>query len=264
MADDSGFQVEGDAPRIYDAQVARFMAPFVAALVAACVRPGDAVLDVACGTGFAARAAADAAGEGARVAAVDLNPAMIAHARSVTPSTRGIEWREASALELPYDDATFDVVLCQQGLQFFPDPVAGLREMARVLRPGGRLGATVWAASERSFLELEADMVARYGGHTPPCFSSTEDELRTWGAQAGLTGVSTRPVTAEVDLPPMTTYVPEHLRALPWSAAFLALPVDRQRAAIDELAALLGAAATTDGIRVPFRSHLLTAAGHGR
>ena len=71
MAEESGFQVGRDAPFFYEAQVGRFMAPFVDALVAAVVRFGDAVLDIACGTGFATRAAATAAGPGARVDGVD-------------------------------------------------------------------------------------------------------------------------------------------------------------------------------------------------
>lgn len=257
MAGDSGFQVGRDAPRFYESQTARFMAPFVTALVEACVRPGDTVLDVACGTGFAARAAADA---GARVTAVDVNPAMIAHAETATPPSTGIEWREASALALPDDDATYDAVICQQGLQFFPDRPTGLREMARVLRPGGRLGATVWApATEGSFLHLEAEMLVRHGCVPPPPFSASEAELREWYAGAGLGEVSIRLLAVDVDLPPVATYVPRHLRALPWSAGFLALPDAVQQCAIDELAALLAAAATSDGIRVPFRSYLATA-----
>jgi len=73
---------------------------------------------------------------------LDISPAMLAVARTTTDDPQ-VEWREASALALPLPDSTFDAVLCQQGLQFFPDRVEGLREMRRVLRPGGRL---LWPA----------------------------------------------------------------------------------------------------------------------
>lgn len=74
----------------------------------------------------------------------DLNPAMVAQARTV-PEDSGakLSWCEASALDLPFGDGEFDTVICQQGLQFFPDPSAGVREMARVGRAGGRIGVTV-------------------------------------------------------------------------------------------------------------------------
>jgi SAM-dependent methyltransferase len=132
VVEESGFQVDINAPSAYEAQVRPLMAPFVDVLVNSTVTAGDAVLDVACGTGFATRAAAAVAGRDARVEGSDLNPAMVAHARSVADgSGANLTWREASALELPHEDGEFDTVICQQGLQFFPDPAAGVREMGR-------------------------------------------------------------------------------------------------------------------------------------
>jgi SAM-dependent methyltransferase len=111
---------------------------------AARIRHGDEVLDVACGTGVLARAAAEVAGPGS-VTGIDLNPAMLAVAGQTAPS---ISWREGSAESLPFPDASFDAVLSQFGLMFFGDRPAALREMWRVLRPGGRLAVAVWAALE--------------------------------------------------------------------------------------------------------------------
>ena len=102
------------------------------------LRPGEHVVDVACGTGFVTRLAAQRIGGGGAVAGVDVNPGMLQVARSVAADT-AIEWHEASAEALPLGDATFDVALCQMGLQFFPDRQGALREMRRVLRPGGRI-----------------------------------------------------------------------------------------------------------------------------
>jgi SAM-dependent methyltransferase len=261
MDETSGFQVASDAPAYYEAQVGRFMGPFVAALVAATVRAGDSVLDVACGTGFATRAAGTAAGSGARVEGSDVNPGMIAHARSMpNGSGAAIRWREASALDLPYEDGEFDAVICQQGLQFFPDPSAGIREMARVARRGGRVGVTAFSPGERSpYLDAGLRMLVRHGGNDPGNWTTTEPQLTDWFTRAGVQEVRIERLDLELDLPPVLSYAPNHLRALPWSADFFALPVGQQALAFAELDGEMAAFRTDDGIRVPFSSYLATA-----
>jgi ubiquinone/menaquinone biosynthesis C-methylase UbiE len=118
----------------------------------AALAPGERVLDVACGTGIVARLAKERVGDG-RVVGADLSPQMLEVARALAPS---IEWREANAGALPFEGASFDVVLCQQGLQFFPDRAAAAREMRRVLAPGGRAMVATWLGLEESpfFLAL--------------------------------------------------------------------------------------------------------------
>jgi demethylmenaquinone methyltransferase/2-methoxy-6-polyprenyl-1,4-benzoquinol methylase len=101
---------------------------------AAVVRPGDRVLDVACGTGDLALAAAAAGG---RVTGVDFSTRMLERARR---KSSAVEWLEADALALPFDDASFDVVTSGFGVRNFADLEAGLRELRRVLGPGGRIG----------------------------------------------------------------------------------------------------------------------------
>lgn len=105
---------------------------------AAGLRPGERVLDVACGTGTVARLAAERVGSGGRVSALDVNPAMLNVARSL-PSAGPIKWYETAAESVPLPDQSFDVVFCGLGLMFFADRSAALREMHRVLKPGGRL-----------------------------------------------------------------------------------------------------------------------------
>ena len=86
---------------------------------------------------------------------LDLNPGMLAVAQSVSGGHHPlIEWQQGSALELPFRDGSFDVVLCQLGLQFFPDRAAALGEMLRVLIPGGRLALSVYSAIERTPVAL--------------------------------------------------------------------------------------------------------------
>ena len=111
---------------------------------------GLAVIDVACGPGTVARLAARRVGASGRVIACDLSPAMleVATAKPAIPDAADIDYRQCPADDLPFQDGTFDLVVCQQGLQFFPDRAGALAEMRRVLKPGGRAGVAVWAAIE--------------------------------------------------------------------------------------------------------------------
>jgi len=113
--------------------------------------PGEQVLDVACGTGLIALKAADAVGPRGRVVGIDLSGRMADAARR-RADERGVSNTEfarmdAEKLELP--DASFDVVLCALGLMYVPDPERALREMRRVLRPGGRIVVAVWGERSR-------------------------------------------------------------------------------------------------------------------
>lgn len=143
------WQLEGDSAELYERYlVPPVTLPWALDLVERVgVEPGRRILDVACGTGAVARVAADRVGEGGRVVGVDVNRAMLRVARVRLP---GLEWREGSVLALPFDDGDFDVVFCQLGLQFFPDRPTALREMRRVLAPGGRFGASVYSSIERN------------------------------------------------------------------------------------------------------------------
>jgi SAM-dependent methyltransferase len=112
-------------------------------------RTGERVLDVACGTGIVSRRVAPLVGTGGRVVGVDINPGMIDVARSLTPPDgTPIDWRHGDAVALDLEDGAFDLVLCQQGLQFFADRAAGVREMRRVLADGGRVAIAAWHGIE--------------------------------------------------------------------------------------------------------------------
>jgi ubiquinone/menaquinone biosynthesis C-methylase UbiE len=128
--------------------VPAIFAPWVSALLdCAAPQPGERVLDVACGTGVVARHAVAQVGAGGRVVGLDMNPHMLAIARARAPA---VEWREGNAMALPFTAHAFDVVVCQQGLQFFAESSTALREMHRVLVPGGRLALAVWCAIDSS------------------------------------------------------------------------------------------------------------------
>jgi ubiquinone/menaquinone biosynthesis C-methylase UbiE len=129
--------------------VPALFAPWAKALLdAARPVPGQAVLDVACGTGVVARCARERIGASSRLVGVDSSAAMLAVARDAAPD---VEWREGDAAALPLREGErFDLVTCQQGLQFFADKPAALREMTRALAPGGRLAVSVWGGVDEA------------------------------------------------------------------------------------------------------------------
>jgi ubiquinone/menaquinone biosynthesis C-methylase UbiE len=108
--------------------------------------PGDRVLDVACGTGIVARLAKERLGDAGTVVGVDLSPGMLAVARR---SGKGIDWREGDAAALPLADGErFDVVVCQQGLQFVAHKAAAAGRMRHALASGGRLAVSTWRSDD--------------------------------------------------------------------------------------------------------------------
>ncbi|MDP5226253.1 MULTISPECIES: methyltransferase domain-containing protein [Arthrobacter] len=135
----------GSIPALYDELLVPLMfqdyARDLAARVAACA-PAT-VLETAAGTGAVTRELRKALPD-ARLTATDLNPAMLARAASVLPGSDTLEWLQADAQRLPFDDHSFDAMVCAFGVMFFPDRPAAYREARRVLAPGGRLALAVW------------------------------------------------------------------------------------------------------------------------
>lgn len=147
MPDRSGRGWVGDMAAAYD----RWLVPTlfvpcageVAPLLAA--RAPHEVLELAAGTGILTKAMLEVLPGSASVTATDLSPAMVEVGSSVAP---GATWQQADAMDLPFDDARFDAVVCQFGVMFFPDRPAAMAEACRVLRPGGRLVLAIWDAVE--------------------------------------------------------------------------------------------------------------------
>jgi ubiquinone/menaquinone biosynthesis C-methylase UbiE len=199
--------------------------PFATALLdAAGLRRGERVLDIACGTGVVTRLAAERVGTEGTVAGLDLNPAMLAVARSVPSSGAGIEWYEASAESLPLADGSFDIVLSSLGLQFVPDKASALREMHRVLAPEGRLAIATVGPTPPLFAILE-QALAR---HLKPevaafmrvVFSLHESkEIEKLASDAGFRDVEVRSKTLTLALPGPVDFLWQYVHSTPLAAA---------------------------------------------
>jgi SAM-dependent methyltransferase len=230
--------------------------------------PGSAVLDVACGTGIGARLASGLVGREGRVVGVDADDAMLAVARKTAGGRGGgapIEWRQANALALPFPESAFDHVLSFEGLQFFPDRPAALREIRRVLRPGGTFVGTVWGPLERNpGFEALAEALRHYvsadAGRLPPFALTDVEAIRTLVGAAGFGEVSVR-----VDA--LTFAVPSAETLVDWLAAggptirhsLALLAQDRRREFSERVAARLAPYRTGSGLSLPSVRHVIVA-----
>ena len=207
---------------------------------AAQVRQGQRVLDLACGTGVLAREAALRVGATGSVVGLDANSGMLAVAATIAPT---VEWRQGIAESLPFDDESFDAVVCQFGLMFFSDQVRALREMLRVLNHRGRLAVAVWDSLER--IPAYADAVAlldRLAGQEAadalraPFILGDRNRLEKLFEEAGARSVviDTRQVTAR--FPDIRTMMEAELRG--W------LPIMRVTLTEDRISQILHEAET--------------------
>ncbi|MFL6798097.1 MAG: class I SAM-dependent methyltransferase [Xanthobacteraceae bacterium] len=163
----------GSVPENYD----RYMVPLIfepyaadIARRAASLSP-SAVLEIAAGTGVATRALAPSLPPLATYVVTDLNQPMLDYAASRQPPDSRITWRQADALALPFENATFDLVCCQFGAMFFPDRISGYREASRVLKPGGHFLFNVWDRIEENvFADDVTNALAKLFPNDPPRF----------------------------------------------------------------------------------------------
>ena len=163
----------GSIPEIYDSHLVPLIFEQYAADLAvrtASLKP-DAVLEIAAGSGVVARAVAPELVAGTRHVVSDLNAPMLGRAASVQPQPGPIEWLPADALDLPLENDTFDLVLCQFGCMFFPDRIASYREARRVLKPGGSFVFNMWdRIEENDFANAVTNALAEMYPSDPPQF----------------------------------------------------------------------------------------------
>ena len=167
---DPGFA--GSIPQMYDRYlVPLIFAPYAADIAARVKTLGPArLLEIAAGTGAVTRELARTLPASTHIVATDLNQPMLDQA-AVAGTSRPVEFRAADAMKLPFDDASFDVVVCQFGVMFFPDRPAAMREARRVLRPGGALVFNAWDRIEANEFALAVtDALAAVFPDDPPRF----------------------------------------------------------------------------------------------
>jgi ubiquinone/menaquinone biosynthesis C-methylase UbiE len=263
MAKRERWQVAGNAAEIYQRElVPAVFGPWGPRVVElAALRPGLRVLDVACGTGLVARLAAEAVGAEGRVAALDLNRAMLAVA-SEQPGVAGapIEWVEGDAQALPFAEASFDAVCCQLGLQFFPDRERALREMKRVLVPGGRAVVMVWREIVRApgfavlaealgrTISADAEALMR-----APFALSDAGELSRLLERAGLRDFAIHAETGNVRFASAAMFVGSYIGGSPLAAIVARAPEQAYEELVSEVERGLGASIE---LSFPIESHL--------
>jgi SAM-dependent methyltransferase len=269
------WQLDGSAAELYQ----RYLVPAITTKWAedlvdrALLRAGEAVLDVACRTGVVARLAAKTVAPG-HVTGLDLNAGMLAVARRVPNEGAPITWVEGSALDLPFPADHFDVVLCQLGLQFFPDQSKALREMRRVLRDSGRAALSVYSPIERTpgahafvraldeVLGPEASRIKR-GEHS---FTSPT-QLANLVRGAGFGAVDVQTAEQTIVFPSVLDYVRFQLLATPM-AALLKDKTEPERGAIiasvASKTASLSTATMLDGGKFTFSQEAYVAIARGR
>lgn len=219
-------QYGGNAAENYERYfVPTIGAPFATALLnAAALQVGERVLDIACGTGVVTRLAAEQVGQQGAVAGLDVNPAMLAVARSVPSSGAAIEWHEANAESLLLPDGSFDVVVSSLGLQFVTDKTSALREMRRVLAPEGRLAIATVGPTPPLFTILE-QALARHvkpevAAFVQAVFSLYKpQELDSLTSSAGFRNVDVRSETLSLTLPEPREFLWQYVHSTPLAAA---------------------------------------------
>jgi ubiquinone/menaquinone biosynthesis C-methylase UbiE len=259
------WQVETTAAERYEARlVPALMAAWAPRVLAAAgVQPGDRVLDVACGTGIVARIAADRVDATGRVVGLDLNPGMLAVARRLRPD---LDWHQGDATCLPFLDASFDRVLCQFALMFFPDRLAALREMRRVLAPAGGVALATWDAIECSPpYARQAEIVARLAGSEAaaivqsPFVLHDTVELRRLLDVAGFDSVNIATVQDAITYPTIDAFLEGEFDATPLGAFLQAPGGTVYERAKTEMGEALLPYRSASGVSFPIAAHVVSA-----
>jgi ubiquinone/menaquinone biosynthesis C-methylase UbiE len=257
------FQITREIAEFYEtAFVPAFFAQWAPILCqAAGVAPGHRVLDVACGTGIVTRTAADRVAADGRAVGVDLNDAMLTVARRIRTD---IEFRRADAAQLPFADESFDTVLSQMALMFFPDRAAAVQEMVRVTTPGGTVALLVPGplAHQHAFARF-VDLAERHGGDEARSLLSTYflcgdlDKLAALVESTGLRITAARTEIGTYRAPSVDAFVTTEVESTPLVQRISPDVYARIRTGAHEV---LAPFTTADGrVEAPFESNLLVA-----
>nr|WP_227376695.1 methyltransferase domain-containing protein [Haladaptatus halobius] len=248
--------------------VPRMFAPWADELVERSgLGSGDRALDVGCGTSIVARYVAQTVEPDGSVAGLDLNEGMLEVAKA-TSSDEGsvIEWQEGDATDLPFSDGTFDVVFCQQVLQFVPNPSTTLQEMCRVLVPEGRLVVSVWRPIEfnPSYVTMADTLERHVGDETAAMMRSPfpswgMDELRDLVKEAGFHDVSVTIGIESMRYPSPEEFVRREAASSPLAEPLGALKRVVREALVRDVEESLRKYTDDDGVVFPMEAHVVVA-----
>jgi ubiquinone/menaquinone biosynthesis C-methylase UbiE len=198
---------------------------------------GESVLDVACGPGTVARMASAMVGSNGKVTATDISPPMlnVARAKPQAPNSAPIEYVESPAHPLKVDEGSFNLTVCQQGLQFFPEKVEALKEMVRATRPGGRIAIAVWGSLPQNPImgELHAALQETIPSHIAdlmkaPFSLHDSEELMALAQEAGLGSVEVKTLSLPLVFEGGIDQAIRLLEATPLTPQIAELPVEQQ------------------------------------
>lgn len=265
----SGWQLSGHGPRAYESYIAQpVLAPGIDSLLeAADIGPGDDVVDLACSTGVVTRTLVERVGPDGHVIAVDVNPDMLSVAQEIAKerSIEAIDWREGDAGSLPLEDDSVDAMVCQQGMQFFPDRLAAMREARRALKPGGRFAFSVLRGIEENpFQRAIAEALDAHVGpdaaavvYTP--FSMNDPEaIKVQVAEAGFRDVHIQLETTTVRHPSLDELVPGYLNATPAAQALAEIAEPTQQRILDTVSTSLTDYLDGNGLAAPLSFHVVS------
>jgi ubiquinone/menaquinone biosynthesis C-methylase UbiE len=267
MAAPSGFQLQGNAARVYEAQkVPAIFRPLAELTLESITLDGCAcVLDVACGTGIVARLLAERLGSRAKVVGVDVNRGMIAVARQYTSATGGtVEWHEADVGALPFDEGMFDLAICQQGLQFFPDKAQALQEIRRVLAPRGRIALTVWSEISPMFLamadalrqHLNAEIAERL---LEPFAFRDAQVIRSMMTEAGFRNITVQTLVLQRQIGPAAESMPQEFAGSQIAEDIAGLDQRTKATILRDIGTMLRLYEANGGLVIPQHTHLFEA-----
>ena len=224
------FQLQADAVEIYERVIVPLWFENWAAALLELVppQPGDAVLDVACGTGVTTRLAKHRVGSDGQVDGLDVNAKMLDRAKSHA-EVSGIRWIECDICESHLPANRYNIILSQQGYQYFTDQPKALKELYRLLVPGGKLAFSVWdgqsvyteavCSAIEKYISIDAANIQRRQRETPPV-----RELEGALSKAGYIDIRIERQELTIRVPLAPEFVPLHLTSMPIGPKFLELP----------------------------------------
>jgi ubiquinone/menaquinone biosynthesis C-methylase UbiE len=262
------YEIDTSAAEAYEAfLVPGMMAPWTEVIVSnAQIREGVSVLDVACGTGIAARYAGRRSGPHGKVAGVDTDHGMLEVARAVSlQEGLAIEYEYASAGDLPFKSESFEAVLCLQGLQYFPNRLQAMRELRRVLRTGAPLVIVTWSEIENCkghwamVNALERRRIDAAAARKPFSLSSAS-ETQSLAEEAGFTQVSIRAEQRPASFQSATAFVEAMLQGAPSTRQALEkVPAADWPSFLAEVATTLAQWQSGSRLEFPMESNVLVA-----